>query len=332
MLNNNLRNLSFMLWCLITFLFNYNPMQAQSGEYPSAQISNQHVVMKLYLPDPEIGYYRATRFDWSGIIYSLEFKSHQYFGEWKDTHDPLVHEDITGPVESYNSPGLGYENAEPGEEFIRIGVGRIEKIQEQEYEWSKTYKIIDHGTWTVNQGKDWIEFRHELKNKDGWGYIYTKRIDLMKETPGFSIHHTLKNTGLKTIETDQYNHNFFVIDNKITGPDFQVEFPFNISTENDLKGVVKIDRNKLLFDKMLSEGFVWLELKGYEETVEDHQIEIVNKETGAGVRLHVDRPLHRLVFWATNTTLCPENFIYLNLESGEEETWISNYELFSDEK
>ena len=38
---------------------------------PSAEIDNEHVRMRLYLPDSVIGYYRATRFDWSGVIYSL---------------------------------------------------------------------------------------------------------------------------------------------------------------------------------------------------------------------------------------------------------------------
>jgi hypothetical protein len=318
-----------MFFILITLLFCLSPSLAQTDKYPQAVISNQHVVMKLYLPDPVIGYYRATRFDWSGIIYSLEFQGHQYFGEWKTTHDPFSHEDITGPVESFGSPGLGYDESEPGGEFIRIGVGILEKMKEPEYGWNKTYKILDNGVWKVDQGKDWIEFRHELKSKAGWGYIYTKKIVLMKEMPGFSIIHVLKNTGQKTIDTDQYNHNFFVIDHENTGPDFQVKFPFRITTENDLKGLVKFDHNMLSFTKKLTEGSIWLALKGYGTEAADHQIELINNETGAGVRIKVNQPLYRLVFWATTTTLCPENFIKLTLIPGEEKTWISDYTLFS---
>jgi hypothetical protein len=288
--------------------------------------------MKLYLPDPVNGYYRATRFDWSGVIYSLEFQGHQYFGEWKPSHDPLIHEDITGPVESFGGPGLGYKESEPGGEFIRIGVGILEKIQEPEYVWNKTYKILDPGAWKVKKGKDWIEFRHKLISKGGWGYTYTKRIVLLNGITGFSIIHTLKNTGQKTIETDQFNHNFFVIDHEITGPDFQVEFPFSISTENDLMGIAKIDQNKILFTKILSDGSIWMALKGFGTEVADHRIEIINKKTGAGVQIKVNKPLYRLVFWATNTTLCPENFIYLKLASGEEETWTSDYTLFIEKR
>jgi hypothetical protein len=318
-----------IFFLLIALLFCHLSSRAQTGEYPEAMISNQHMVMKLYLPDPVNGYYRATRFDWSGIIYSLECQGHQYFGEWKTTHDPFVHEDITGPAESFGSPGLGYNESDPGGEFIRIGVGILEKIKEPAYIWNKTYKILDNGVWKIDHGKDWIKFRHELKSKAGWGYIYTKKIVLMKEKPGFSIIHTLKNTGQRTIDTDQFNHNFFVIDHENTGPDFQVKFPFRITTENDLKGIVKFDRNMLFFTKKLTEGSIWLALKGYGTEAADQQIELVNNKTGAGVRIKVDKPLYRLVFWATTTTLCPENFVKLILIPGEEVTWISDYTLFS---
>ena len=179
----------FPYFIFLPTLFFLAPSCTQPGKYPEAQISNQHICMKLYLPDTINGYYRATRFDWSGIIHSLEFKNHQYFGEWKMTHDPLVHEDITGPAESFGSPGLGYDEAEPGGSFIRIGIGELRKIREPEYVWNQTYKLLNHGTWYVDQGKDWIEFQHQLSTNLGWGYIYTKRIDLLTQVATYNNRH-----------------------------------------------------------------------------------------------------------------------------------------------
>ena len=102
--------------------------QINLEHYPSTTIANDQVQMKIYLPDTENGLYRATRFDWSGVIGSVKYKEHEYFGYWKETHDPTVHEDLTGPVEGYLEPGLGYQEATPGMGFIRIGVGIIKKI------------------------------------------------------------------------------------------------------------------------------------------------------------------------------------------------------------
>ena len=97
--------------------------QASANEYPSAEISNELIKMKLFLPDPDKGYYRGTRFDWSGVISQLEYEGHNYFGEWKATHDPEVHDDIVGPVEEFRTKGtaLGYDEAKAGEPFVKIG-------------------------------------------------------------------------------------------------------------------------------------------------------------------------------------------------------------------
>jgi hypothetical protein len=323
----NCHNFRILLFIVSAFLCLPN-LKAQSAEYPRAQISNKYLVMKLYLPDVQKGYYRATRFDWSGIIYSMEVEGHQFFGEWNKGNNPLNSEHVTGPAEAFDYPGLGYDDASPGEEFIRIGIGSLKKTQETEYKWNKLYKILDSGVWKIEQGIDWIEFRQELSCKSGWGYIYIKRIELMNDMPGFLIKHTLKNTGTRAIETSQFNHNFFVIDHTLTGPDFEIKFPFNLSTENKSNGIVNIDGKKLSFNKQVNGEFVWFLLEGFGQTVSDHQFEVVNHQTGAGIRVKVDKPLSRLVFWASNETLCPENYINIKLAPGEEETWISEYKPF----
>jgi hypothetical protein len=306
--------------------------QADRKDWPYAEISNYLVRMKLYLPDSENGYYRATRFEWSGIIASLEYDGHQYFGEWKNVHDPFFHEDLSGPVEGAINPGLGYAEAQNGGKFIRIGVGVLEKPEEEEYIWNKTYKILDHGTWKVNKGDDWIEFTHEINSDIGYSYVYTKRIDLKKDKPGFTITHILKNTGIRKIETDQFNHNFFVMDGQTTGPDFTVTFPFKVSTPDDLKDLIEIKNNKLLFRREFNQESIWLLIEGYKSDPKYHNVIIRNSKTGAGIKFSVNKPLHRLAFWATTTTLCPENFIFISLDPGKEEKWISDYSLLSFKK
>jgi hypothetical protein len=57
---------------------------------PQAEISNQQIRAKLYLPDAKEGFYRSTRFDWSGVIHSLIFQGHDYYGPWFTKYDPSV--------------------------------------------------------------------------------------------------------------------------------------------------------------------------------------------------------------------------------------------------
>jgi len=319
------KQIALILLCV--FLGNCTSQKVDLEQYPGIEISNNEVQMKVYLPDPENGLYRATRFDWSGIIGSVRYKGHEYFGYWKDTQDPLFHEDLPGPVEGYIEPGLGYSEAEPGGKFIRIGVGILEKEEESEYKWRDTYKILDHGKWTTEHGDDWIRFSHEIKSDIGYGYVYTKLIRL--KSNGFIIEHELHNVGEKPIETDQFNHNFFMIDGEPSGPSFTISFPYPISTNDDLKGFLEINGNDLSFVKKLEEdNSVFLDLEGYSQEVTDHQVTVVNHKSGAGVTFSVNKPLHRMAFWACETTLCPENSIWISVEPAEKEAWTSDYTLF----
>src|SRR5262245_17292248 len=43
---------------------------------PAVRITNGLVTAVLYLPDAERGYYRATRFDWSGVVADLQAGRH----------------------------------------------------------------------------------------------------------------------------------------------------------------------------------------------------------------------------------------------------------------
>ena len=318
--------IQLILFSACLSLVTCKPKKVDSGQYPGTVISNNEVQMKLYLPDQEKGFYRATRFDWSGVIASVQYKGHEYFGNWKETQDPLFHDGITGPVEGYIEPGLGYAEADPGGKFIRIGVGIIEKEEEPKYSYTKTYKILDHGKWNIDKGEDWIIFTHEIESDIGYGYIYTKAIKL--KSNGFTMEHTLRNTGSKKIETDQFNHNFFVIDNERSGPAFTISFPFAISTDDDLKGYLEIKEKNLNFIKELDNASVFLELNGFSGDVADHQVTVLNRNSGAGITFSVDRPLSRMVFWACSTTICPENSIWISVEPGEEGKWTSDYSLF----
>jgi hypothetical protein len=328
-----MKNLLIIIQILLTMnLWAQNSDKTVSVAYPFAELSNKEVKLQVYLPDTEKGYYRGTRFDWAGIISSMEYQGHQYFGEWSKTRDPLGSSDITGPVNGYLAPGLGYAEAVVGGEFIRIGVGAIEKIEEKDYGMFKTYKIIDNGKWTVKNGKDWIEFTQEIKRETGYGFIYSKRIELTKDQPGFKMSCTLKNTGSKTIETDQFNHNFFIIDKAVPGPDYTIKFPFPCVYDDNprnasAKKAVTIQDNALVFAAPV-ERMVWMSLKGYKEVV-DNQFEIVNNKTGAGVKVTMDVPLFDLNFYANNITFCPETFIFLKVLPGQEMKWSSNYSLFT---
>jgi hypothetical protein len=310
---------------------------SRADDAPSAEITNGLVTARLYLPDPVRGHYRGTRFDWAGDIYSLRYAGHEFSGPWFDSYDPLRHDAIMGPVEEFLSgeSSLGYAEAKPGDGFVRIGVGVVRKPEEKPYERFRTYEIVDAGKRTTVPERDRITFEHELSSPGGYAYVYRKTIALLPGQPVMTIAHSLRNVGKRPIETEQYNHNFFVLDQAATGPDTSVRFAFDPqgTTDRGLGQLALLRGRELVFPNELSpKQSVFTELTGFGSTPEHYDIRVENRKAGTGVRIQGDRPLEKLVFWSIRTTACPEPYVKLRVEPGQEQAWTLRYELYELDK
>lgn len=309
-------------------LFITNTLHSQ----PQKTISNAHITANLYLPDKEHGYYRGSRFDWSGVISSLQYKGHEYFGQWFEKYDPYLHDAIMGPVDGYQP--IGYDEAKAGEEFLMIGVGKVKKINDQKWFFATPFEIVNHGSWKIKSKPGSIDFTHQLKS-DKYSYRYTKSIALSKEKPEMILSYTLKNTGITTIETNVYNHNFFTLDRQITTKGFEIVFPYTVDGAVDnTVDYGRLDGTKIVFtrDHTPNDHVQFRNLTGYGKESKDYDIKIENHNSGACVRITCDQPLVKLAFWSAIKTVCPEPFIHIKVDPGKEMRWNIKYEFFECEE
>lgn len=297
-------------------------------EFPEAEISNGILHARLYLPDPEKGYYRGTRFDWSGVMPALEYKDHSFCGQWFEKYSPTTHDAIMGPVESF-SP-IGYEDAGTGGPFVQIGVGVLERADGAPYSPFKYYKMLNSDAWKVKKSTDKVEFRHQL-SEDSYSYTYDKTVELLKGKPELVLTHSLKNNGKRALETDVYDHNFFMLDNQRTGPGLVLRFPFALTSEQarGLGELAAIQGNSIvILREFADKESVYAILHGYGDQTSDYDIRLENQNTGASVRITSDRPLSKLVYWGSAKTLCPEPYIHVKAQPGETFTWRIKYEFY----
>lgn len=305
---------------------------ANAQEFPSAEIRNSAITAKLYLPDPTRGYYRGTRFDWTGNTYSLRTKNHEYFGKWFPKYDPKLHDAIMGPVEEFlaTDGGIGYDLAKPGETFVRIGVGVVRRTDDKPYQRFQTYDIVDHGQWQTKTGRDQIRFTHKLNGPNGYGYVYTKTMRLVKDQPKLVILHSLKNTGSRRIQAVQYNHNFFVMDGQPTGPATTVKFPFTLDPVRAFtNSLAEVKGGEIRYHSEVPTGqSVFGEFKGFGPTASDYDLRLENRKAGAGVRITSDRPIAKIVYWSIRTVFSPEPYIDIDVEPGKTMNWTYTYDFY----
>jgi hypothetical protein len=305
-----------------------------AAQFPEARITNGLVKATLSLPDAQKGYYRATRFDWSGQVPDLQYKGHSYFGAWNQApYDPKLNDAIMGPVEEFltDGMGLGYADAKPGGTFIKLGVGVIRKPDEPKFQQYKTYEIVDPGKWTIKKHSDSVEFIQAVKDPaSGYAYEYSKVVRLVKGKPEMILEHRLKNKGTHAIASDVYEHNFYMIDKQPTGPDVVVKFPFEVHAAGNFGGFAETRGRELVYLKELqARQSAASELTGFSSDVKDYDLTEENVRTGAGVRQTSDRPLVRINYWSIRTTACPEAYIRMNIEPGNEFTWKIVYDFYT---
>jgi hypothetical protein len=296
--------------------------------YPQLELANRRVRMKLYLPDATRGYYRGTRFDWSGMIAQAETGGHTFFDEWRTPHRPENHDDVVGPAEEFGQTGaLGFSEAKPGETFVKIGVGVLEKTPDPTYSFFTPYRIVQPGRWTVRHGKEWVEFRQDLAS-GGWGYHYVKRVELLRSAPGFTVSHRLKNTGARAIVTDHYAHNFTLIDGDRIGTRYRLTLPFEATPKepNRLGDVAEVRGHKILFHRDIEPGKdLFVALGGVRGETRENGVLIQNLRTGAALDIRGDTPISKFSFYAAPTAVCPEPFIPIDLKPGAEQQWRTVY-------
>jgi hypothetical protein len=301
--------------------------------YPRMIIDNAATVMTIYKPNAATGYYRGTRFDWSGIIGKVASGGHTWYADYTaGSHDPLS--EGTGTAGEYGiDSATGYSGTQP---FLKIGVGKLQATGGT-YDFRTNYPIIDAGVWNIVRGKYWVEFTHLLTAFSGYDYDYVKRITLSDSTAVFTIAFDLKNSGTKSIVTDHYTHNFTLIDNKQVAGNYKVTFGFapvllggsQTSSPGSWGSMATIAGGVLSITATLNgSDYLWASFGGLTGKVSDNSA-IVQETTGkAALGIRGDAVPYKYNFWASPRSVCPEAYLLVKLDPGAEMSWTDTYTVY----
>ncbi len=278
------------------------------------KISKDGLEAVLCYPSSKSGYYRGTRFDWSGVFRKISRCGHVYADTWFDGNNPTRHDNVCGPSEEF----VIFKNDKPGT-FLKIGVGLLKK-ESGPYDRFKYYEIVDEGTRSLEIGRNLAVFRHCMQGQ----YEYEKRVEII-DGNAMDIKHCLRNLSPSVLDTYVYNHNFFNLDNEIVGPNIRIDFPYEpYGTWREKLSEVTIKGKSIVFSSELKEGgkspFI-----GDLSSCQDFSFRIVNSVSGISVEAFVDLPVEYSVFWGNHRVCCVEPYVHLTVLPGSEISWTNKY-------
>ena len=315
------------------------------SRYPTAVIANDQIRATIYLPQVERGFYRSTRFDWSGMIARLEYRGHQYYGPWFTTTEAGIRDFIyrdadivaglesaaVGPAEEFPIP-QGFASAPAGGTFVKVGVGVLRKPDDSPYSAFAHYDLLDAGQWAVETAAESVSFIQTLDDPvSGYGYVYRKDTRLVPGQSELVISHRLRNTGRRPLETTQYNHNFLTFGGAVTGPAVRIVVPFGVQTPRlPEAALATIDGTVIRYVKTLVDRErVSFPIEGFGAAASDYDVRIENTASGAGVRMRSDRPMVRALLWSIRSVISFEPFVDVTTEPGATTDWELRYTYYT---
>ena len=288
-------------------------------------LKNNNLEIHIDLPDEN---YNFSRFDWSGKIAAVKFQNIPL--TTAERLDIVNNEDFGKGF--YNEFGidsaLGFEEAAIGDWFHKIGVGVLQK-EDDEYFFHKKYEIKPaQFKITTAPNKIMINCISAIVNS----YAYVLRKEIALQESGFTINYQLENKGEKDIHTDEYVHNFMSINKAFIGSDYVLRFPFQTKPERfgetvNLEQKVVLGPNEIGFKGTPKEQFFFSNLSGGEQV--DATWELLNHKHKIGISETGSFRTNKVNLWGWKHVICPELFIPIFIRPGESTEWARTYKVFS---
>lgn len=283
-------------------------------------LQNNKLRVKVAMPGQV---YQGSRFDWTGFIVQVTLGDQHTFCT-QESFQPGVG---TGGIGLCNEFGIeqviGYEEAQIGEKFPKIGVGLLLKPDSSPYSFFRPYRIEPFPV-SVDATESTALFTMQPIENNGYAMALTKSIKLKDHF--IEVAYQLRNVGRKPIHTHEYNHNFVSIDNCPTGPLYQLTLPCQIAPEQ-IPDLLRIEGQSMSWNRTPESDF-YIKVKGF-DPLGSFSWELTNPTKGAGLREYNDFQIQQLAVWGRDYVISPEVFCEIKLPPGGTKCWTRTYEFFT---
>jgi hypothetical protein len=298
--------------------------------------------------------YQGTRFDWTAFITQVTLD---------DAHTFCVPESYepgqgTGGIGLCNEFGIhmpiGYDDAQPGDCFPKLGIGLLVRPDQAPYRFARPYEIAER--FPVHIETTIAQARFTVEPLDCRGYAARLEKTVSLQDAQLEIAYRLENVGSQPLRTVEYCHNFCGIDGHSMGPDYCLRVPYPIQFEpvptamlrqalpgilgkiapewllrQIIRGMIRrrgsilvAEGNELSLNAVPERPFHRL-LLGYTQT-DQPQWKLTHTPSGVSISETDDFVPMRVAVWGTTHVISTEVFVGIDLQPGEAQTWNRRYE------
>lgn len=216
---------------------------------------------------------------------------------------------------------FGYDETPVGSYFSNPGIGLRKKENNKPYSAEFFYETIPYD-YSVAEETYKVEFKMTSAPKIGMQLEEIKNIWV--DGNSLYIKNTLINTGDKTFNLEEYNHNFLMLDDVRIDDSYSVRFNYPVAVNvnwGELETFENIMRVKALD---LNKQSVLAFTHGHEE-INPHCFTLHSNKTGTEVTVEDAFKVKRTLCWIAPTCFCLETVKNITLCPGGKEEWVRKY-------
>jgi len=267
--------------------------------------------VEIEVAGERLGHEFGPRFDRTAVVRSITVDGLELLGPWG----------LPDEFGLYGNGVLGYETAEVGDTFIKIGVAQLVRDTEAGYHFAHPYPVDRLFPVTVSATEESLTVFQQSDGEGPWQYEYTKSYQLTGDK-GLRIDYQLSNRGTKPWTFEHYNHHWFRVDGVPVGTGYRVVTGFELPAAETglLRGPFSLEMPGPLtpgaahyYASDLTE--VPASANTFELEIEGHPV----------VRYQGSFPPQRFALYAAADGFCPEVFTRAALGPDETVRWSSTY-------
>ena len=253
----------------------------------------------------------GPRFDRTAVVRQVTVDGLDFLGPWG----------LCDEFGLYGNGVLGYEDAEAGGSFLKIGVGRLTRDSGSGYHFAHPYPVGEYFAVETEAAKDFLTVIQRSDPLFPQRYAYRKTYALGEDN-SLTIRYRLTNTGEAPWSFEHYNHHWFRLEGADIGPRYRCRTVFALPEAET--GFLRGDHSLRMKEALAPEGAVYYasDLPGAAAEANRFTIEVDGKPMVdyAGSFAPV-----RFALYASADGFCPEVFKRATLGPGESASWSSIY-------
>jgi len=292
-------------------------------------IKSDRLLVEMFSPEDGL---ITTRFDRAAHIFNIVLDGKHRFCVPEQRLPDRVTSFGNGLCSEFVWPELALE-AKAGEQFAKLGVGLLTQTQDNKpFGFFDKYETLLPDL-DISGREDRVVFTLDMPLCQGVGARVYRKV-VVQENNLF-IHTTLENTGSRTLDLSEYNHNFVAIDDIPVGPGYHFYMPFDkslasvaglgatIGAREPAPGLLVNDKPNYVSWSRVCDGLTWF--KRAEEAdikpMAGYHWRLSHDNSPAWIRESQSFAPHAFAFWGVEHCVCPEIFMKINVPPGQKQAW-----------